>query len=125
MESVDPREAYTRQQAGWTYVDVRSGPEFHSGRPNASINIPAFVPGPLGMAPITTFVADVLAQFDRETPLLIGCAAGGRSMRAIQQLEAAGFTRLVNVDGGFLGGRDAAGRPVAGWRNAGLPVAAG
>ena len=38
-------------------------------------------------------------------------------------LEAAGYTDLTNVRGGFGGARDAAGQVViAGWRDAGLPV---
>ena len=49
--------------------------------------------------------------------------AGGRSQRACEMLEEAGFTDLTNVAGGFGGNRDASGNVVvAGWRDAGLPV---
>jgi len=38
-------------------------------------------------------------------------------------LEAAGYTDLTNVRGGFGGARDTSGQVVvAGWRDAGLPV---
>ena len=55
--------------------------------------------------------------------LVVGCMAGGRSQRACEMLEEAGFTDLTNVVGGFGGQRDASGKVVvAGWKEAGLPV---
>ncbi|HYR79405.1 MAG TPA: hypothetical protein VEO55_05330, partial [Candidatus Dormibacteraeota bacterium] len=48
---------------------------------------------------------------------------GGRSQRACEMLEEAGYTDLTNVVGGFGGQRDASGQVVVvGWRDAGLPV---
>jgi len=55
--------------------------------------------------------------------LVVGCLAGGRSQRACEMLEEAGYTDLTNVRGGFGGQRDASGQTVVkGWRDAGLPV---
>jgi hypothetical protein len=55
--------------------------------------------------------------------LVVGCMAGGRSQRACEILEQAGFSDLTNVRGGFGGARDATGAIlVPGWRDAGLPV---
>jgi rhodanese-related sulfurtransferase len=49
--------------------------------------------------------------------------AGGRSQRACEILEGAGFSDLTNVRGGFGGARDQSGQVVVpGWRDAGLPV---
>ena len=49
--------------------------------------------------------------------------AGGRSQRACEILEEAGYGDLTNVRGGFGGARDQSGKVVvAGWRDAGLPV---
>ena len=49
--------------------------------------------------------------------------AGGRSQRACEIMEEAGYSDLTNVRGGFGGARDASGKVVApGWRDAGLPV---
>jgi hypothetical protein len=57
------------------------------------------------------------------TKLVVGCLAGGRSQRACEMLETAGYTDLTNVRGGFGGARDAGGQVVVpGWRDAGLPV---
>jgi rhodanese-related sulfurtransferase len=49
--------------------------------------------------------------------------SGGRSQRACDMLEEAGFTDLTNVVGGFGGQRDQSGQVlVTGWKDAGLPV---
>jgi rhodanese-related sulfurtransferase len=48
---------------------------------------------------------------------------GGRSQRACEILEQAGYSDLTNIRGGFGGARDASGAVVVtGWRDAGLPV---
>jgi rhodanese-related sulfurtransferase len=59
----------------------------------------------------------------RDRKLVVGCMAGGRSQRACEMLEEAGYTDLTNVVGGFGGQRDASGQVVVpGWKDAGLPV---
>ena len=69
------------------------------------------------------FVDVVAKTLPREKKLVVGCLAGGRSQRACELLEAAGYADLTNVRGGFGGARDASGQVVvAGWRDAGLPV---
>ena len=65
----------------------------------------------------------VQKQFTPETRFIVGCAAGLRSARACELLEPAGFSNLVNMDGGFSGRCDEAGRTVvAGWVERGFPV---
>jgi rhodanese-related sulfurtransferase len=54
--------------------------------------------------------------FPKESKLVVGCKAGGRSMRAAGMLEAAGYASVVDQRAGFEGG----GEP--GWRPKGLPV---
>jgi rhodanese-related sulfurtransferase len=61
------------------------------------------------------------ARFEPDTPLLIGCQMGGRSMRAAQMLESFGFSNVANVRGGYGGARGMMGHD-AGWAEAGLPV---
>ncbi|MEW6751592.1 MAG: rhodanese-like domain-containing protein [Candidatus Latescibacterota bacterium] len=108
---------------GYTYVDVRSEPEFDSGRPAGAVNIPLLHRRGAGMVPNPDFVRVVEANFPHDARLLIGCQAGGRSLQAARALLAAGFINVSNVNGGFGGQRDASGRVTArGWLESGLPV---
>ena len=43
---------------------------------------------------------------DLNTPVLLLCRSGQRSMEAAKQLEQAGYRHLINVDEGFEGGLD-------------------
>ena len=106
------------------YLDVRTEPEFAQGHPAGAINVPVvFIKGPGHMELNGEFVAVVAKTLAREKQLVVGCLAGGRSQRACELLEAAGYADLTNVRGGFGGARDAAGQVVVvGWREAGLPV---
>ncbi|HEV7989910.1 MAG TPA: rhodanese-like domain-containing protein [Candidatus Binataceae bacterium] len=106
------------------YLDVRTEPEFAQGHPDGAINVPVvFIKGP-GQMELNGEFVDVMAKtLPREKKLVVGCLAGGRSQRACELLEAAGYADLTNVRGGFGGARDASGQVVvAGWREAGLPV---
>jgi rhodanese-related sulfurtransferase len=108
------------------YLDVRSETEFEAGHPAGALNVPLVRFDAAGRpAPNPTFVADVERLLARTTKLVVGCQVGGRSQRACELLSAAGWTDLANVQGGFGGGRDAAGGIVSGWRDAGLPVESG
>ena len=61
------------------------------------------------------FVENVKKQIDKDIPILISCAAGGRSSIAANLLEQEGYTAM-NLSDGFSGnGQD------PGWKNAGLP----
>ena len=106
------------------YLDVRTEPEFAQGHPDGAINVPVvFIKGPGQMELNGEFVDVVAKTLPREKKLVVGCLAGGRSQRACELLEAAGYADLTNMRGGFGGARDASGQVVvAGWREAGLPV---
>lgn len=121
-------EANQMQEQGYVYVDVRSTMEFAQGHPESAVNVPLIEPDSDTGEPMPNpdFVRVLQTEFGREAKLLIGCQIGGRSMRAVQILRAAGFTDVVNVRGGFMGARDPMGRPVApGWIDSGLPVEVG
>ena len=63
------------------------------------------------MTPNPDFGGAVEAAFpDKSTSFLIGCKSGKRSMVAIQQMQALGYTELNNVEEGFDG-----------WMGSGLP----
>lgn len=114
------QQAHQRQQSGVQYVDVRSIPEFEQGHPAGAVNVPLLHADQLTrqMRPNPEFVAVMRANFTPDTPLLIGCQAGARSVQACELLAAAGFTDLTNVLGGFGGSRDGD----IGWVQASLPI---
>jgi rhodanese-related sulfurtransferase len=126
MKRVSPKEAKELMAAGWTYLDVRSAPEFEQGRPAGAVNVPLMHSGPAGMAPNPDFLAVAQAAFPKNTKLIVGCQAGGRSARAAQVLEGAGYLEIVDQRAGFGGARDAGGRITEpGWAAEGLPVEQG
>ena len=106
------------------YLDVRTENEFAQGHPAGAINIPVvFIKGPGQMEVNDDFVAVAEKTLPKGKKLIVGCLSGGRSQRACEMLEQAGYADLTNVRGGFGGARDASGQViVAGWRDAGLPV---
>ena len=65
------------------------------------------------------FVDELLAQTggDRDQPVALICARGVRSARLSARLQAAGFTKIIDVPEGMLG--SGAG---PGWVKRGLPV---
>ena len=127
IKDVDVGQAHALQQnEGYTYVDVRSVPEFDAGHPAGAQNVPLLHRDPATgqMLPNPDFLTVMQANHGPDAPLLIGCQMGGRSARAAQVLAAAGYTDVRNVMGGFGGARDrATGQVVhAGWAGSGLPV---
>jgi rhodanese-related sulfurtransferase len=121
---VTATEAARLVNEGWTYLDVRSIPEFEQGHPLGAVNIPLMHAQAGRMAPNPDFRNVVEATFPREAKLVVGCKMGGRSLQAAALLEAAGYTQIVDVRGGFSGERDMFGKVTcAGWADCGLPVA--
>src|SRR6516162_858521 len=124
IKQVEPPQAYEILQGNPAaiYVDVRTEEEFAQGHPTAAINIPVVFLKP-GVAPQPNYSFLVVAQkiLPQDKKLVVGCMAGGRSQRACEILEQAGYSDLTNVRGGFGGARDPAGTIiVVGWRDAGL-----
>ncbi len=114
-------EAHARQSAGDVLVDVRSTREFNAGHPTGAVNVPVLehdedtdqlVANP-------DFVRVMQAHFPTDTPLLLSCRSGVRSVKAGQMLLAFGYTNVTNVLGGFAGAGDGS---APGWQPAGLPV---
>jgi rhodanese-related sulfurtransferase len=126
MKTVSVTEARALQEQGYTYVDVRSTPEFAAGHPAGAVNVPIIEPdedtGQMQMNP--DFLRVMQANFPRDAKLLLGCQVGGRSARAVQMLGASGFVDVSNVRGGFGGAYDQmSGRAIdAGWVDEDLPV---
>ncbi len=125
IKNVNPTQAKELLDGGegYTYIDVRSMPEYATNHPAGSLNIPIMHKEAMGMVPNNDFVRVVEKNFAHDAKLLLGCQMGGRSMRAAQALTAAGFTDISNVAGGFGGTRDPMGQVVEkGWAELGLPV---
>jgi rhodanese-related sulfurtransferase len=125
IERVSPEEARDLLASGYTYVDVRSEPEFERGHPPGALNVPFMHRGPAGLMPNTEFASVMLAAFERNARLLLGCQSGNRSRKAVAALADAGFTELRELRTGWDGSRDAFGRLEPGWSKVGLPVETG
>jgi rhodanese-related sulfurtransferase len=123
VKRVTPSEADALLKDGWTYLDVRSIPEFEGGHPAGAANIPLLHMAGGRMAPNPAFKTVVEGNFAKDAKIVVGCKMGGRSLQAATLLEAAGFTSVVDMRGGYHGERDNLGRVTcAGWLEAGLPV---
>jgi rhodanese-related sulfurtransferase len=123
MKRIAPKEAAALLGEGWAYLDVRSIPEFDEGHPTGAANVPLLHFQGGRMAPNPDFQRVVEANFPKDTKLVVGCKAGGRSLQAATLMEAAGYTSVVDMRGGFHGERDPYGRAnTPGWLAEGLPV---
>jgi len=124
IQRVSPAEAKKLvDEQGYVYLDVRSEPEFAGGHPVGAQNIPLMHAGAGGMTPNPDFLAVVQAVYPKDTKLVVGCKAGGRSLKAGEMMIAAGYTDVIDQRAGFDGPRDAFGALTEkGWGPAGLPV---
>ena len=123
VKRVTPPEAATLLGEGWSYLDVRSIPEFDDGHPAGAANVPLLHFQGGRMSPNPDFQKVVEANFPRDAKLVVGCKAGGRSLQAAGLLEAIGYTSVVDMRGGYHGEHDAMGRvSCAGWLESKLPV---
>ncbi|AKF11019.1 rhodanese-like domain-containing protein [Sandaracinus amylolyticus] len=104
---VSPQEAKGLIDQGWVYVDVRTPEEYAAGHPEGAYNVPI---GP-------ELVGAIESLFPaRDAKIVVGCQAGGRSLRALGLLEAAGYTNVVDQRAGWGGNGSE-----AGWGASGLP----
>jgi len=121
-----PREAHDTiaKNPGAIYLDVRTENEFAQGHAEGALNVPVvFIKGPGNMQLNDDFATVVEKDLPKDAKLIVGCQAGGRSQRACDILEEAGYSDLTNVVGGFGGQRDQSGAVIVkGWRDEGLPV---
>ncbi|MFM8243404.1 MAG: rhodanese-like domain-containing protein [Crocinitomicaceae bacterium] len=73
-------------------LDIRTFKEVQEGKIPNSINIDFFA---------KDFINQCESKFDKKKPLLVYCAAGGRSSKAIKNLSKAGFKKVYDLEGGF------------------------
>jgi molybdopterin/thiamine biosynthesis adenylyltransferase/rhodanese-related sulfurtransferase len=92
IKEITPEELYNWQVKGEKYqlIDVREQHEYDL------VNIGA------ELIPLAT-VADNASRISRDTKVVVHCKMGGRSAKAIRELEEKfGFTNLYNLKGGIL-----------------------
>ena len=125
IKSLSPKQAWTLvdTQPNTVLLDVRDRTEYaFVGHPIGAVNIPwkeapAWKPNP-------QFVDEVRQRIpNRDTPVLLLCRSGQRSLDAAKALEAAGYQDLSNIEEGFEGPLDPHKHrgTLGGWRANGLP----
>lgn len=91
------------QRGGFDLIDVRTPTEFYELHAVGALLMPLD-----GLNP----QAIMESRGDRrDEPLYIICRSGSRSLQACQLFEQAGYTNIINIEGGTLA-----------WQSAGLPI---
>lgn len=73
---------------GATLIDVREPDEFATARIPFAVNVPLSTLG------------ERAGEIPTEGDVYIVCQAGGRSARTVEALENAGWSNVINVEGG-------------------------
>ncbi len=100
VREVDPRESLRLREQGAVLIDVREQDEFDQGAIPGAIHIPR---GFLEMR-----IEEAVK--DPETPIVVFCAGGVRSLFGAESLAQLGYANAMSMSGGFNG-----------WKGAGLP----
>lgn len=82
-------------------VDVRTKEEYDTGHIKDALNI---------NVQDSSFLSQI-DKLDKNKPILVYCRSGKRSNDATEIMKKAGFTRIVNLEGGILS-----------WEEAALPI---
>ena len=82
-------------------VDVRTPDEYRSGHINGAVNINYY----------DADFAQQITRLDKEKPLMVYCAVGGRSGKAAAKLTEMGFKNVTDLIGGMNAWK-AASKPV-------------
>lgn len=108
IKRINPQQAWTQLQNDQTTVliDVRTSAEYSFvGHPTMAVLIPWKELPTMDVNP--DFIAQVEATVvDKNTPLILMCRSGQRSMQASQALLNAGYSNVSNMDEGFEGDPD-------------------
>ena len=73
-------------------LDVRTANEVAQGKIQGSLNIDYFK---------ADFMEIAKSKLDKNKPVLVYCAAGGRSASAAKDLKKAGFKSVYDLEGGY------------------------
>jgi rhodanese-related sulfurtransferase len=104
MKNLTVQESYDQRQANRSipFIDVRTPAEYGSAHAEGASN------HPMESIDLKNF------SFSKSEEVHVICQSGGRSMKVCQKLEAAGFEKVVNVEGG-----------TSAWLDANLPSVTG
>ena len=93
---IHPRELADLRKNGKAIeiIDVRTPMEFCEVHLESARNVPLDVLDPVAVMKARSGSAD--------TPLYVVCRSGSRGRQACEKFLAAGFTKVVNIDGGTL-----------------------
>ncbi|MCK8514815.1 molybdopterin-synthase adenylyltransferase MoeB [Methylonatrum kenyense] len=100
IPEIEPEEACRRQQQGAVLLDVRDQDEVAAGSPDDAVR--------LGRSFLELRIEDRVP--DLNTPLMVLCGGGTRSLFAAEDLLRLGYAEVSSVSGGFNR-----------WKNDGLP----
>ena len=78
---------------GVTLVDLRTPTEYNGEKIGDAVNI-YFLNSSFGVE---------ISKLEKDSLTLIYCKSGGRSSRALSQMEALGFTNVRELEGGYMG----------------------
>ncbi|MBW8768372.1 MAG: molybdopterin-synthase adenylyltransferase MoeB [Gemmatimonadetes bacterium] len=92
IPEITPKELAAKQQRrdDFDLIDVREPHEWAIAK----------IPG-ARLVPLGSFT-ESLASFDSARDIVVTCKMGGRSAKAVRQLQAAGFKKVWNLAGGIL-----------------------
>jgi rhodanese-related sulfurtransferase len=99
--SVQDVKARQDRHESFVLIDVREDSEFARGRIPGAIH--------LGKGVIERDIEKQVPETD--TPLVLYCGGGFRSALAADTLQTMGYTKVISMDGGW-----------SGWKEAGFPV---
>ena len=87
-ETIDTNKALELIDKGAIVIDVRSADEYNEGHIKGAINIP---------------VDEIDSiSYKKDKTIIVYCASGIRSEKAVKRLVELGYTSLYNLDGGLL-----------------------
>lgn len=94
-EEISVRELKEKMDNGDTFVllDVREQEEWNAGRIPQAKHIP--------LAGLEKGV-DILGKLSKNTPIVLHCRSGSRSMKALQILQKQGYKNIKSLSGGIL-----------------------
>lgn len=95
----DYQTQFLTPQTNHLLLDVREADEYENGHIPGAVNIPL------------SELQNRLSEVDREKPIVVVCARGGRSAMAIEFMTANDFDGLYNLSDGTMG-----------WVEQGLPT---
>jgi len=105
VQTATPQDFLAKaSQPGVVVVDVRTAGEYAAGHVDGAINIDVEAP---------TFDSEI-AKLDKATTYAVYCHSGRRSGLATDAMGKAGFTNVVNLEGGIADLQAAGAQIVAG-----------